>query len=283
MRVLVSFPGRYGDILWAMPVLRALSRRLNQPIDLAISGEFASIVPLLQQQDYLGQVTAYQTWSLAAPESWRGPMVGVADTYDAILHLGYRGWPQRPLPFEVLDTLNAQSQIGGSQWTRFGTIPDAELDLQTPWITVDGSASLTDLAVGFTEAWFELKFGLLCCLDAALPPYIVLTPPGTRWVTEMPPQTLPVCATDWIGSARIIRHATHFLGDCSALHVLAVALGTPAVIMEPMEGRWNPIFWPLGQDGPQVTVVRGNDGRPSFDARAVRAAVEQRLTRQGQR
>ena len=70
-------------------------------------------------------------------------------------------------------------------------------------------------------------------------------------------------ATAWIAGAKVL------LTDCSALHVLAVALGIPTVIVEPMEARWNTIFYPLGFDGPQVTIVKGLDGQPTFDARHV--------------
>ena len=66
------------------------------------------------------------------------------------------------------------------------------------------------------------------------------------------------------------------LGCCSALHVLAVALGKRCVSMEPAEARWNPIFYPLGTTG-RVKLVMGSDNRPTFDARAVRQAVEEAL------
>jgi hypothetical protein len=68
-----------------------------------------------------------------------------------------------------------------------------------------------------------------------------------------------------------------FLGDCSAWHVLAMAMGIPVVLVEPLEARWNPIFYPLGMDGPQVTMVRGNDGNPTFDARHVADALTRAL------
>lgn len=277
MRILCTFPGRYGDLLWALPSIRALSRRLGQPIDLCIAGEFASIVPLLRQQPYLGQVYAYAAWSLASPESWRTPLAAILagpGPYTEVCELGYRGWPERGLPYETLFNLNAWhtpqlTALFGADWM----VREAALDLQTPWITVEGPGAPTEVAVGFTEAWFELKFGLMCLLDRHLPPYLVTTPPGTRWRTEGV-GLVGVLETDWLGTARALRNADLFLGDCSALHVLATAIGTPAVVMEPMEARWNPIFWPLGMDGPQIAVVRGGDGRPTFDARATLDKVQ---------
>jgi hypothetical protein len=54
-------------------------------------------------------------------------------------------------------------------------------------------------------------------------------------------------------------------------------MGKPCVIMEPMTERLNPIFWPLGQDGPQVTLVRGNDRQATFDARHTAETLERVL------
>ena len=74
----------------------------------------------------------------------------------------------------------------------------------------------------------------------------------------------------WEQHATTFRNADVVLACNSALHVLAVAVGTPVVMVEPLEARWNPIFLPLGMDGPQITVVKGNDGRPTWDSRAAR-------------
>lgn len=265
-----TFPGRYGDILWALPAIRALSWRVGYPIALVIAGEFASIAPLLRQQAYLSSVYVLEDWVMTAPELWHAPLPTTED-WGIVFHLGYRGWPQRGLPFETLDSLN--DCIGKAKGPSIGGFLDGELALHDPWITVDGPGVPCELAVGFTEAWFELKYGLMTIIERHLPPYRILTPPGTRWATERVPGRLAVLETDWIGSARAIRNADRFLGDCSALHVLATAIGTPVICMEPMEARWNPIFWPLGMDGLQITIVRGGDGRPTFDARAVRDAL----------
>lgn len=74
-------------------------------------------------------------------------------------------------------------------------------------------------------------------------------------------------AVHWERAASTLARAKVALCDCSALHVLAVAVGTPVVVMEPNPHRWNRIFWPLGRSGPQVYGVDGNDGQPSFDSR----------------
>jgi hypothetical protein len=74
---------------------------------------------------------------------------------------------------------------------------------------------------------------------------------------------------NWEETVTAIQAADVFLGCNSGLHVLACAIGKPVIMMEPSPARHNPIFFPLGTTGPQVTLVLGNDGQPTWDARAV--------------
>lgn len=268
MRILTTFPGRFGDVLWALPTIRAISERYAVPVDLIIAGEFGGLLPLLRLQPYLQRVEAEGDWPTAVrvPPMIAGLVGDQIDAeYDHVFHLGYRRWPELPLPHEIYLNL-ADPTI---------CLPP---DLQRPWITVD-PLHATDLAVGFTEAWFELKLGLLSSIDLQLGWALLtqLTPTGSRWTTEA--TGLCVMPCDWLTAAQMIAGAKGFFGDCSALHVLAVALGKRCVIMEPMEARHNPIFWPLGTDGPQVRAVRGNDGDFTFDARACAAVLKEELAR----
>jgi len=269
MSTLVSFPGRYGDLLWSLPTARAISEQRGEPVDLAIAGEFASIVPLLQEQPYLNEVIVLPGWDMTPP-NWKAPLhddLLQEYCWDEILDLGYKEWPTCPLPYYIAQ--QAKQQI----------------DLKRPWITVPPWADFADtVVVGFTEAWFELKLGLLHSL--LHPEHRVLpmdgtnrtflhTVEGSRWQTEG--WAVPTVAFDWLLTARVLQDARLFFGDCSALHVLACATGTPVLLCEPMEARWNPIFYPYGMDGPEVTVVMGNDDKPTFDARACADALRERL------
>jgi len=271
MKVLVSFPGRYGDLLWALPTIRALSRRVDAPIDLLIAGEFAPIVPLLERQPYLGRVVADSAWGLS--QGWQPPnREDLISPYDLTFHLGYRRWPELPLPFETAHTFTLH---GGRPFVS-DVITPADLYLNEPWITNLPQAPPTEIVVGFSECHFELKVGLVTLLEDLDRPLLVLNHDSrTRWAQERPRGGYPLCGPlPWVEMAAAIRNADLFLGCCSGLHVLAVAIGIPVVIVEPMEARWNPIFYPLGWDGPQVRVVKGLDGKPTFDARAVRGVIE---------
>src|SRR5205814_6739626 len=92
MRILVTFPGRAGDLIWALPSIRALSRRIDAPVDLLITGEFASMVPLLSCQPYLSRVVADPAWGMS--QGWEPPnRDDLISPYDHTFHCGYRGWP----------------------------------------------------------------------------------------------------------------------------------------------------------------------------------------------
>lgn len=288
MRILCTFPGKYGDILWALPTIRALSRRVGEPIDLAVAADFGSICPLIGAQPYIAQCFSLLSWLTqdTAPISPRVPKVVLQapEDYDAVFHLGYRAWPTRPLPYETLDCLNeACSKIpwkptGDYLGLRWLQMLDEELALDEPWITIPPRSLLHDgIAIGFTDEYFELKFGLVQLIGLNMPPPavpIIRAGSSPRWDTE----GRVVGHKSWEESAAIIRDSAVFLGCCSALHVLAVAVGTQVVLMEPQPMRHHPIFYPLGQDGPQVTLVKGIDGMPTHDARHVRDTIHQVLT-----
>ncbi len=264
-RVLCTFPGRAGDLLWALPTVRAIAEHHGDPVDLLIAGEFESMIPLLQPQPYLSRVHADPAWNMA---EWKPPTVPCGPR-DVVHHLGYRRWPECPLPFEIFQTAFPDHAAQG-----WGPA------LERPWITVSGPGVPCEIICGFTEAWFELKLGLLTSVEYLLgsagPTMQQLTPYGTRWSSEVPPATACVYECDWLDAARAIRNSDLFFGDCSALHVLAVAMGKPVVLCEPMTARHNDIFYPLGKTD-RVRLVTGNDGLPTFDARHCATALQEAL------
>lgn len=266
MSTLCTFPGRAGDILWALPTVRAISEALGEPVDFGCCGEFEGLAPLLSKQSYIAVVRTTDRWSLTPPNEWQPPAdVWDHATYDRILHLGYRGWPQVPLARQTYSTAH-------QHYSHLVTI--APLDLQRPWITVDQPFPRTGVAVGFTEEWFELKVGLMGLLTRSIGPMTPVMIPNGRWEKEWSYTSI---GCEWSEAAYRIAQSKVFVGCCSAPHVLAVALGVPVVLVEPSEARQNPVFYPVGMDGPQVTIVRGMDGNPTYDARAVALKLEEAL------
>jgi hypothetical protein len=251
MRLHLTFPGRAGDLLWALPTIRAISEAAGQPLDLSICGEFRTIIPLLKAGcPYLGEITAHDHWRLVPPREWDAPLNPVVG--ERLVHLGYRGWPHTDLPHCVYEQVQKE----------YPDIPLAPLDLERPWIEVEPSPWMKpdEVVAGWTEVWFELKVGILWLLQERVTR--MLATPGSRWVTQCGCSPVP-----WLEAAQRIHRASVFLGDCSALHVLALAIGRPCVLVEPMQDRLNDIFWPMGKDGPRVTLVRGLDGQATHDAR----------------
>jgi hypothetical protein len=261
-----TFPGRAGDLLWALPTVRAISQALGEPVSLQIAGEFASMIPLLETQPYLVQVYADPRWSLTPPDEWKAPPIGNYSD-QIVFHLGYRGWPTTTLPHFVYNSVQENNP--------HLNLPP--LDLQTPWI-VPPTPPLKGfkpppLIAWFSDEWVELKAGVVLSLS----PYMaILCPHGSRWM-EWEQDNYDIIECDWLEAAQWVKDAKVVLACCSAPHVLAVAMGKPVVMLEPSQARHNEIFYPLGKTGPQVTLVTGSDGLPTFDSRAIRKALEEKL------
>ena len=274
MAMLVCHPGRHGDLLWSLPTIRAIAQaNPGLAIDLAVPAKYGSLRELLMRQSYLRKVLVVSEadWPIveSAPITPRQPfpLPGAPGGYSQVLTLGYAGWPSASLPVQAYQqTLRS-----------YPDVVMAPLDLDTPWITPPAWKNLPqcDLAVGFTDEWFELKYGLYWLLHQHYawspdrPNPLVLVGDGNpRWRTEA-----GTAGLDWSASAAFIAHSRIFVGCCSALHVLACALGKPCVIVEPAEARHHDIFYPYGKIG-RVQLVLGGDGKPTFDARHLCEAID---------
>lgn len=266
MSIACTFPGKFGDILWALPTVRAISETFGEPVNLIVAEPYGSIVPLLLQQPYIQTAVAFPLWKVmdTAPMTPRKPPIEF--NFDRVFDLGYIGWPLKPLPFSTYEL--GQAQYGGIL---------APLDLRRPWISVPSISYGSRCVVGFTDEWFELKFGIWTLLSrgAEYRDWLSISGiDGSRWRNEGThgPST-------WVEAAQWIKGAEVFLGCCSALHVLSAALGKTTIVMEPNPNRHHPIFWPFGIDSDQgpVICVKGGDGKPTFDARHVREAIMSRL------
>lgn len=263
--IVCTFPGKHGDLLWALPTVRAISESYHEKVLLVLSPYVKSLAPLLRQQDYIFNVIVDPDWQVfdTAPMSPRVPIL-TSHTLPPggrhqVYHLGYEGWPGPDLARDIWKRALAQDQ-------RRRELP--VLDLERPWITPPAFSHQLPrpkICVGFTDEWFELKYGLYQLLRQRLPPglaTVVNLSTSPRWSTEalQPPM-------DWDTAAGWLARAQTFVGCCSALHVLACAVGTPAVIVvEPNEARWQDVFYPYGKTG-RVRLLLGGDGRPTFDAR----------------
>jgi hypothetical protein len=268
VRILCTHPGRYGDLLWALPTVRALSFSASQPIDLLLSPKYSSesFRSLLARQLYIGSVIVANDWEVleTAPMTPRVPP-SLPSGYDQIVHLAYEGWPSLTLPYETY-------RIAGEQ------VPiDWPLSLDVPWIAApyEHSCNPYRLAVGFSDEHFELKYGLYWLLRGHFVQNGEIG--GLMNVCGGPRWSGVGHNSDWEAAASWIAQATVFVGCCSALHVLACAAGTPVVLLEPNPMRHHDVFYPFGKCSEVVRLVTGLDGQPTFDSRHLIDAVETRL------
>src|SRR5262252_2864712 len=270
MRILCTHPGRHGDLLWALPTVRALAHTYQCEIDLLLSPNYSSpsFRRLLIREPYIGEVMVAEDWAIqeSAPITPREPPSHPSG-YDHIVHLGYDGWPLKTLPLETYRIAGEQLDIG---WP---------IDLDTPWLQPQPRLLLppTQMTIGFTDEYFEVKYGVYWLLREHFitagedgTRILVNCSHGERWKGRS-------AETDWETAQAWISSSELFVGCCSALHVVACALGKPCVVVEPAEARHHPVFYPYGTTGPRVTVALGLTGQPTVDSRHVIAAIEARL------
>lgn len=276
MRIVTTFPGKHGDLLWALPTVRALAETYEAPVDLVISPFVGSLKPLLERQPYVGAVAVDEAWAvqMTAPITPREPPTPIVA--DCVYHLGYWGWPERPLPAETWRIAMGHPEIANGRLL----VP---IDLARPWIQSRLALPPRDVCEGWTDEWFELKYGLHWILRNRFvtrqPAWqLVNLSTSPRWMREG-----ETSATDWDAAAGWLQRASVFVGCCSALHVLACAVGVPEVILvEPNPQRHHPIFYPYGTMSGPVRLLRGTDGQPTFDARHLVDEIQAALERVGQ-
>lgn len=284
----VSLPGKAGDILWAMPTVRAISKMLGQPLDVYLPAEFKRLAGLLRAQPYVEAVYA------VAQEQWPIEMTGPIQPWampgagKEVFHLGHTEWPETILPFQYL--LNFERRYG----PEFETL--SLKGFMDPWIEVpedlgdfacpscEGHADFNSpdtIFFGCNQDWIELKMGVLVALLAStnsMTYYQLVDMPGGRHKEFAD----ILCISDeawfdsgsWLETAHLMKHCGYYVGGLAAQWVLACAMGIPCIVFDPAEGRHHPIFWWDG-DGRNKKVL-GGDGKPTWDARAVVEAVKQR-------
>lgn len=281
MSFLVCHPGRYGDLLWALPTVRALAEyhgeaaRIILPADAMDGTPMEAMAPLLIQQEYIGRVDVDPTWHITS-DAPRRPRFPASAQSLAMRSLGYEDWPRKPLPYEVA------SLAGDDIYNLAANKPEVFF---RPWIEMASTMlplRKPAILVHWTDRWFELKLGIVKEIGRLLPGVYV------DWYaakdSRMHQAGATPCTFEWLAAA-MTEHSV-VLTDCSAAHVLAAAVGVRTVlVMEPERDRHHFIFWPgsLVHDdgvtkhwrpmgtplGDRIKPVLGTDGAPTFDSRHV--------------
>ncbi len=274
--MIVTHPGKLGDLLWALPTVRALATK--EPVHLHLAAQCKPLVSLLEKQPYIHSLVLDENWQVqdTAPATPRVPPTFIPAS-ERVAHLGYDRWPDLPLPFEV--AMHAGLHVGS-------------LDLSR-WITTEPAfkrePSADIVLFHWTDRWFELKLGLTELVTQSVPltSWCLRTDPNTqRWQVykHAYEATFEKLASEIAAVSLVVT-------DCSAVHVLAAAIGTPVVVVEPEQDRHHFIFWPGSVAGPgpwhpadnalgrRIFPVLGNDGKPTFDARHTADLIREVLAR----
>lgn len=281
MKILCTCPGRHGDILWCLPSLRALYESTGAEIDLAVSAKYAGVVGLVGAQPYVHAAFSIPSWVVqeTAPMTPVEPPI-IPTGYDQVFHLGYRAWPLGSLAHDHFRLLMEQLSAAGWSYAALS------LDLARPWLQrYTWVTSRPLVAVAFTDEWLELKAGVLLALANRFRHVrfqLLVQWEHSRWFHEYGSDdvwlpNVAVCPCDLENAAHLMSAATTVLACNSVGHIIACGLGIPVVMLEPATARHHPVFYPHGKTGPQVTLVIGNDGQPTFDARHVGDALAVKL------
>lgn len=222
----VTFSGKYGDILWALPTARELAKQYG-PVDFAVMPAFQTICSLLMLQPYIANAFGLPGWEFAndscgAQPREHPPMPG----YERVIDLTYPSWPDAPL-------IQFTARIGGV------ALPDQVL----PFLTSLEPCCKPPIDIAFAFKFSQKEQIFLEPLVEALSDRL-----GRPISTES-------CLLPWLDTATVISSAKLFVGDRSCNQVIAHGLGKPTLIYETDIGRHAYIFsCPYGRETMPIPV-----------------------------
>jgi hypothetical protein len=113
-KTLCTFSGKFGDILWSLPTVRELSRKHNEKVDMGIMPSYRSLLPLLQQQEYIDTAFVNEPWACEGSPYGDQPAIPQNDEalryqYENVYHLTYRHHPAPNQP--LVDFIASQQGI----------------------------------------------------------------------------------------------------------------------------------------------------------------------------
>lgn len=222
-KMLVTFSGRYGDILWSLASVQQLA--LHYPdveIHFGYMPQYSSLQPLLEAQPYIKKAAPIKNWictgSPFADQPWEAP-VNEAEEYTSVCHLTHRFHPSEPLIDATFRNTGLSDVMGGLQ----------------PFIyTTEFTNKETVIAIGFNEHYGAQKKEFLQQL--------------TQWlwrlcpVESLRPHLVDTTKLDWKTAATEIKAAKMFIGCRSSQAVLAHGVGQRCLIYEPAPERRPSMF-----------------------------------------
>lgn len=213
-KVLCTFSGPFGDILWSLPTVRAISQMVGERVDFATMPEYCTLQDLFRYQPYIDKSFVIDDWKCEGSphgnQPWNPPASALRD-YDRCFHLTYRAHPG----------------IGGKRLPLIDFIADQQamkfVESPLPFITVRKdfgyNNSLPFVALAFNNMHVDLKLRFMEILRKADLGGVVIQ---------------DVLHMNWIDTATVIKHAICFVGCRSSNNVIAHGVGQKNIfIYEP--------------------------------------------------
>lgn len=209
MKLLLTFSGKYGDILWSLPVAKALHER-GEIVDFAVMRTYDTILDLVKVQPYIHNAFSLPEWVMVDTAIGARPRIPPVDPpgYDKVLHLGYNSHPGPTLienGFRIADL-------------KFPAIP-------LPFLEVGDVSPNNIVAYAFNHEGKEQKERVRAAISAS---------------TGLP--LVNVATMPFLKAATIIQEAKFFLGCRSANYVIACGLNKRCLTIEPHTGRRTSVF-----------------------------------------
>lgn len=214
-KVLCTFSGPFGDILWSMPTVRAISQMLGEKVDFACMPYYKSLLPLIQIQPYVDKAFSIESWvrehSNHGDQPWNPP-ANTVKQYDRCFHLTYQGHPgltAKRLP--LIDFTADQQGLKLKDPLPFLSTPDYEANHKDKRI-----------AYAFNDQYSDVKARFRSAIKSC----------GDEFVFT------DVRELDWVAAATVIKHSLAFVGCRSSNNVIAHGVGQKNIfIYEPHPSR----------------------------------------------
>src|SRR6266481_2399370 len=222
-KVLTSFSGKFGDILWSLATVKHISDVYKEKVDFACMPEYKSLLGLIEDQPYISKVFVVTDWAcMGSPhgdQPWQPPD-HVSKGYQHAYHLGYRSHPSH-----LLGGPNAQliDFIANQQGLKL-------VDPVVPFLFTKGvydHIKKPYVSYAFNQMYHEEKMLFLNKLIYELQ--------KSGQVTDL--LFVDVDKFPWIMAADVIQNSIMFIGCRSANYVIAHGLGKNILSFEPHPER----------------------------------------------
>jgi ADP-heptose:LPS heptosyltransferase len=220
MKILCTFSGKFGDIMWSLPTVRQISKNHGVKVDMAIMPSYKALVPMLKSQSYIAKAFPIDNWfctgSPCGDQPWEAPL-DMLEPYDQVFHLTYRNHPHGNQP--LMDFIAHQQGLILDE----PVVPFVETRDFEPY-------PQTYIAYCFNDMYKDLKDRFLECLSSNLGKSTLSTSTQITFFDST--------KSEWSWARYGIKFALAFVGCRSANMVLAHGVGQKNIfVYEPHPHR----------------------------------------------